>query len=296
MSRPSKKKQGRYLCAPLSVLIDDRLSKSERLVLMGLYSFHDYKADRPVFPSRTALAKRSDLNDADRVGKLTTGLAEKGWVSKKRKGFTNLVDYRLHVPPYVMWQMFGIELCKLAKATLSEPAEITVQAETTVQAKTTLSEQVKTTLPEQAETTCYKEHTILTNHINKPHMGGSDLFDRFWNEYPKQVGRKKAHQTWQSMNPSEQDLNAMLINISDRLNQGAWSLETKKFIPHASNYLEGEQWTDEIITRNNNGQDTNGNKLSAADRVKQALEQQSRQQPIQRVQPERSWPVLVNDG
>ena len=290
MSRPSKKKQGRYLCAPLSVLIDDRLSKSERLVLMGLYSFHDYKSDRPVFPSRTALAKRSDLNDADRVGKLTTGLAEKGWVSKKRKGFTNLVDYRLHVPPYVMWQMFGIELCKLAKATLSEPAETTVQAETT------LSEQVKTTLPEQAETTCYKEHTILTNHINKPHMGESDLFDRFWTEYPKQVGRKKAKQTWQSMNPSEQDLNAMLINISDRLNQGAWSLDTKQFIPHASNYLEGEQWADEIIKRNHNGQDANGNKLSAVDRVKQALKQQSQRQPIQRVQPERSWPVLVNDG
>ena len=276
MSRSNKKKQARYLCAPLSVLIDDRLSKSERLVLLGLYSFHDYKTDRPVFPSRMALAQRSDLNDADRVGKLTTGLAEKGWVSKKRKRFTNLVDYRLHVPLYVMWQMFGIELCKVMKATLSEQAE--------------------TTLSEQAETTGYKEHTILTNQFNKPHMGGSDLFDRFWNEYPKQVGRKKAKQTWQSMNPSEQDLNAMLINISDRLNAGAWSLDNKQFIPHAANYLEGEQWTDEIIKRSNNGQDTNGSKLSAADRVRKALEDQSRQQPIQIAQPKHGWPILVNNG
>ena len=288
MSRPSKKKQGRYLCAPLSVLIDARLSKSERLVLMGLYSFHDYKADRPVFPSRTALAKRSDLNNTTRVTELTNNLAQKGWLTKKRKGFTNLIDYRLHVPAYVMWQMFGIELSKLI--------ENTVPIENPVIIETMTPKVIETMTPKVIETMTSKEHTNLTNQFNKPQMGESDLFDRFWNEYPKQVGRKKAHQTWQSMNPSEQDLNAMLINISDRLKAGAWSLETKQFIPHASNYLEGEQWADEIITRNHNGQDTNGNKLSAADRVKQALEQQSRQQPIQRVQPERSWPVLVNDG
>ena len=288
MSRPSKKKQGRYLCAPLSVLIDDRLSKSERLVLMGLYSFHDYKADRPVFPSRTALAKRSDLNNTTRVTELTNNLAQKGWLTKKRKGFTNLIDYRLHVPAYVMWQMFGIELSKLI--------ENTVPIENSVIIETITPKVIETMTPKVIETMTSKEHTILTNHINKPHMGGSDLFDRFWNEYPKQVGRKKAHQTWQVMNPSEQDLNAMLINISDRLNAGTWSLDTKQFIPHASNYLEGEQWTDEIIKRNHNGQDANGNKLSAVDRVKQALKQQSQRQPIQRVQPERSWPVLVNDG
>ena len=288
MSRPSKKKQGRYLCAPLSVLIDDRLSKSERLVLMGLYSFHDYKSDRPVFPSRKALAKRSDLNNTTRVTELTNSLAQKGWVTKKRKGFSNLIDYRLHVPAYVMWQIFGSELSKLIENTVPIKNPVIIESMT--------PKVIETMTPKVIETMTSKEHTNLTNHFNKPQMGESDLFDRFWNEYPKQVGRKKAHQTWQSMNPSEQDLNAMLINISDRLNQGAWSLDTKQFIPHASNYLEGEQWADEIIKRNHNGQDTNGNKLSAVDRVRKALEDQSRQQPIQRVHPERSWPVLVNDG
>ena len=124
MTRPSNKKQGRYLCAPLSVLIDDRLSKSERLVLLGLYSFHDYKSERPVFPSRTALATRSDLNNTTRVTELTNSLALKGWVTKKRKGFTNLIDYRLHIPAYVMWQTFGIELSKLIENTV--PIENTV--------------------------------------------------------------------------------------------------------------------------------------------------------------------------
>lgn len=269
MPKPPRHKQGRYLCAPLSALIDDRLSKSERLVLLGLYSFHNHKTDSPVFPSRKSLAKRSDLRDSTRVSKLTDSLTRKGWVTKKRKGFTNLIDYRLHIPPYVMWQMFGVELSKVA--------ENAVMVENTVTVKTTTPEVAETTTPKVAETTTSKEHTNLTNQINKPHMVMSDLFDRFWNEYPKKVGRKKAQQTWLNMNPSEQDLNVMLINISDRLNQGAWSLDSKQYIPHPSNYLKGEQWSDEIIQRNNNGSDTRGNKLSTVDRVSQGVEERERQ-------------------
>lgn len=278
MIRQSKPSKRRYLCAPLSALIDDRLSKSERLVLLGLYSFHDYKVDRPVFPSRKSLAKRSDLRDSTRVSKLTDSLTQKGWVTKKRKGFTNLIDYRLHIPPYVMWQMFGVELSKVA--------ENAVMVDNTVT--------IKTTTPEVAETTTSKEHTNLTNQINKPHMVMSDLFDRFWNEYPKKVGRKKAYETWQSINPSEQDLNAMLINISDRLHQGAWSLETKQFIPHPANYLGGELWTDEIIQRNSYERSQNRNRPSAADRVRHALQHQS--EPIKEKTFSHNRPFLVKDG
>ena len=278
MIRQSKPSKRRYLCAPLSALIDDRLSKSERLVLLGLYSFHDYKVDRPVFPSRKSLAKRSDLRDSTRVSKLTDSLTRKGWVTKKRKGFTNLIDYRLHIPPYVMWQMFGVELSKVA--------------ENAVMVKNTVT--VKTTTPEVAETTTSKEHTNLTNQINKPHMVMSDLFNRFCNEYPKKVGRKKAYETWQSINPSEQDLNAMLINISDRLHQGAWSLETKQYIPHPANYLGGELWTDEIIQRNSYERSQNRNRPSAADRVRHALQHQS--EPIKEKTFSHNRPFLVKDG
>jgi len=286
MIRQSKPSKRRYLCAPLSALIDDRLSKSERLVLLGLYSFHDYKVDRPVFPSRKSLAKRSDLRDQARVSKVTDSLNQKGWVTKKRKGFTNLIDYRLHIPPYAMWQMFGIELSKLAENAVMVKNNVTV--------KTTTPKVAETTTPEIAETTTSKEHTNLTNQINKPHMVMSDLFDQFWNEYPKKVGRKKAYETWQSINPSEQDLNAMLINISDRLHQGAWSLETKQFIPHPANYLGGELWTDEIIQRNSYERNQKRNKPSAADRVRHALQQQS--EPIKEKTFSHSRPFLVKDG
>jgi hypothetical protein len=185
-----------------------------------------------------------------------------------------------------MWQMFGVELSKVA--------ENAVMVKNTVTVKTTTPKVAETTTPEVAETTTSKEHTNLTNQINKPHMGDSDLFNRFWNEYPKKVGRKKAYEFWQSINPSEQDLNAMLINISDRLHQGAWSLETKQFIPHPANYLGGELWTDEIIQRNNYERSQNRNRPSAADRVRHALQHQS--EPIKKKIFSHSRPILVKDG
>ena len=286
MSRQSNLSKGRYLCAPLSALIDDRLSKSERLVLLGLYSFHDYKVDQPVFPSRVALAMRSDLNNTTRVTELTNSLALKGWITKKRKGFTNLIDYRLHTPPYVFWQMFGNELSKLI--------ENAIPTKNTVIIETMTPKVIGTMTPKVIETMTSKEHTNLTNQINKPHMDDSDFFNRFWNEYPKKVGRKKAYETWKSINPSEQDLNAMLINISDRLHQGAWSLETKQFIPHPANYLGGELWTDEIIQRNSYERNQTRNKPSAADRVRHALQQQS--EPIKEKTFSHSRPFLVKDG
>jgi len=271
-------KSSKYLVAPISALMDDRLTKSERLVLLGLYSFHNNKTGHAVWPSRETLAKVSSLNDLDRVGKLTTALAKKGWLTKKRKGYTNVIEYQLHVPAYVHWSMFGDALCRLDA--LTDHVETTVQAETTGQAKTTCSVQAETTCSEQAETTGTKEQTILTNQLTNHSYGESDincsLFDRFWNEYPKQIGRKKTYETWLRLNPSEQDLEVMLINISDRLNQGAWSLDTKQYISHPSNYLENEQWADEIISRKHNGQDANGNKLSPGEQVRQAIEQEER--------------------
>ena len=86
----------------------------------------------------------------------------------------------------------------------------------------------------------------------------------------------------------------MLINISDRLTQGAWSLETKQFIPHPANYLGGELWTDEIIQRNNYERSQNRNRPSAADRVRHALQHQS--EPIKKKIFSNSRPILVKDG
>lgn len=85
------------LIAPLEALTDTRLSGPERRVLLALYSFRNKNADT-VWPSAEAIAARSGLKDKTYVSKMTTGLAKKGWIEKKRRGYTGGNEYKLTVP------------------------------------------------------------------------------------------------------------------------------------------------------------------------------------------------------
>lgn len=85
------------LIAPLEALTDRRLSDPERRVLLALYSFRNKNSDT-VWPSLPSLAHRSHINDPPRVSKLTGSLAEKGWLTKRKRGFTGTNTYSLTVP------------------------------------------------------------------------------------------------------------------------------------------------------------------------------------------------------
>jgi|TARA_B100000768_G_scaffold87219_1_gene82077 hypothetical protein len=250
MAKPLAKK---ILVAPLAVLTDDRLRYQERAVLLALYSY--LGAERKVYPSREQLAKRSGIGTVERISNLTTSLKKHGWLQKQKKGWTGRNQYYLSIPIYMLWTSFGEALVSLSN-TITESATVIPNVTSIV---------TKDITPIVVPDITINKQTILTNHINKPHMGESDLFNIFYDEYPKQVGRKKAHETWLAMNPSQQDLDAMLINISDRLIRGVWSKDNTQYIPHPANYLSGEQWSDELISRNNHEQ---CNKLTPAEQFR----------------------------
>lgn len=85
------------LIAPLEALVDPRLTDPERRVLLSLYSFRNKNADT-VWPSIEAIAERSNIADKTRISKITTSLSKKGWLTKKRRGFTGGNSYSLTVP------------------------------------------------------------------------------------------------------------------------------------------------------------------------------------------------------
>ena len=86
----------KYLVAPLQALTDDRLSNSERKVLLALYSFKG-KSDT-VFPSLSAISERATIRDISQISRHTTSLAKLGWLTKKKRGFTGYNDYKLTLP------------------------------------------------------------------------------------------------------------------------------------------------------------------------------------------------------
>jgi len=74
-------------------------------------------------------------------------------------------------------------------------------------------------------------------------------FDDFWEAYPRKTNKQKAEAAWSKLKPCSELLNAIQINISDRLRHGEWSLDRKDFIPHPSTYLNGKRWEDEVVPK-----------------------------------------------
>jgi hypothetical protein len=241
MAKP-KPLLARKLVSPLAALVDNRLSHPERMVLLALYSYLG-KA-RSVYPSREQLCHRSGINSIQRISVMTSRLVKLGWLAKRKQGWTGRNQYYLQIPMYMIWKSFGEALVTL---------DVTITPEVTVTGDVTPTVTGDVTPIVTPEVTISKQ-TIEINQINKPLMGESELFNFFFEQYPKQVGRKQALTEWNKLNLTEKDLSKIIINITDRLTQGAWSLEAKQFIPHPANYLSGEQWDDELISRSNHEQ------------------------------------------
>ena len=252
MAKP-KPLLARKLVSPLAALVDNRLSHPERMVLLALYSYLG-KA-RSVYPSREQLCLRSGINSIQRISVMTSRLVELGWLVKQKRGWTGRNQYYLQIPMYMVWRSFGEALVTL---------DVTIAPDVTVTGGVTQIVTPEVTPIVTSEVTINKQ-TIETNQINKPLMGESELFNFFFEQYPKQVGRKQALTEWNKLNLTEKDLSKIIINITDRLTQGIWSLKTKQYIPHPANYLSGEQWSDELISRNHYEQ---RNQLSAAEKFR----------------------------
>ncbi len=87
-----------FLVAPLEALTDSRLTDPERRVLLALFSWRS-KTSPVVWPSTEEIAVRANIKDRTWVSKLTTSLSQKGWLEKKKRGFTGGNEYTLKAPP-----------------------------------------------------------------------------------------------------------------------------------------------------------------------------------------------------
>ena len=87
----------KLLVAPLEALTDPELTDQERRVLLALFSFRG-KVSENVWPSRAKLGERANIKDLASIGKRTTSLSKKGWLTKFKKGFSGHITYTLCFP------------------------------------------------------------------------------------------------------------------------------------------------------------------------------------------------------
>jgi hypothetical protein len=71
-------------------------------------------------------------------------------------------------------------------------------------------------------------------------------FERFWDHYPKRVGRLPAWQVWERMQPSVELVERILTALEAQCRSRAWLKDGGEFVPHAKTWLFQQRWTDEV--------------------------------------------------
>ena len=116
------------------------------------------------------------------------------------------------------------------------------------------------TNPAQMQTQIQRKHNASTdapyrqNTINetKPNQTSpynppaEELFDRFWEAYPRHVGKDPARKAFAKLKPDEALCKTMLTAIQRQKQSDQWQSDGGRYIPHPATWLNQHRWKDEM--------------------------------------------------
>ena len=70
-----------------------------------------------------------------------------------------------------------------------------------------------------------------------------DDFERFWSMYPRKEGKQKARSAFAKV---DVDIDVLLDALSEHKKSAQWTKNNGEFIPHASTWLNGRRWEDQM--------------------------------------------------
>ena len=79
-----------------------------------------------------------------------------------------------------------------------------------------------------------------------------DIFNQFWKEYPKKVGKDKCQKWFKTHKVTSELLNKMLDTISKFKQSKGWLKDNGQYIPHPYTWLNRGGWNDELEESSNN--------------------------------------------
>lgn len=84
------------------------------------------------------------------------------------------------------------------------------------------------------------------NTPQKPPGGGvTERFDRFWQAYPRKIGKQAALKTWSKLKPSAELTEVILAAVEYQKTWNAWTKDGGQYIPNPSTWLNQGRWEDE---------------------------------------------------
>lgn len=74
----------------------------------------------------------------------------------------------------------------------------------------------------------------------------AELFSRFWKLYPRKVGKDKAEKAWAKIKLTQTLFDEIIAALAKHSVTQGWTKDNGQFIPHASTWLNGKRWEDEV--------------------------------------------------
>jgi hypothetical protein len=84
------------------------------------------------------------------------------------------------------------------------------------------------------------------NHGDTPPSPVTDMFEEFWQAYPKKVGKGYAQECFKKIKPSQKLLDTMLEAIAKQKKSDMWKRDKGQYIPNPSTWLSQKRWEDDL--------------------------------------------------
>lgn len=75
-----------------------------------------------------------------------------------------------------------------------------------------------------------------------------ELFNKFWNEYPKKKSKGNVEKWFEKNKPSEDLINLMIDKLKILKTTEQWTKKNGQYIPYPTTWLNAKGWEDEITT------------------------------------------------
>lgn len=84
-------------------------------------------------------------------------------------------------------------------------------------------------------------------HSRKNRAREPELFDQFWNAYPRKIAKQGAIKAFAKLKADEELLQTILDALERQKMSPQWQRDNGQFIPYAATWLNGHRWEDEVV-------------------------------------------------
>ena len=75
----------------------------------------------------------------------------------------------------------------------------------------------------------------------------NEMFDEFWSEYPRRVGKKNAYAKFIAAIKVGASFKEIMEGLRRQKTSAQWTRNNGMFVPHPATWLYGERWEDEDL-------------------------------------------------